>query len=652
MDKARHDRDRVVCSSSGERPEKPDVLTEQVVAGANLCGTLFQFDLSMFFPLPPRDERIVSANASPDPLIIGHSSNVTGQRGSLDAGGRDYGTSHHYKAYTPNEQNISYAGSSGYGSNTGSWNAYSQNVYTDGLHVLSPVVYNDNSSLVFHSGYGFNPEIAYGQYSPVATPMPLMVDGQLFSPQQLPFSPSYFHQTAPNLPHITSGLQVSPTELMTPESSTIDNMFFGPGSGYLVNFGSLGGGNLSGNIHNSPVTSPTVYPQPMGILGSYENNFGQLSPQQRPTHGYGLAPGSHYHHGSSYQSSGYGGASFPYSVPNGLNQLPVDKGRRRERDQDSSSVSIDSRDIFNDRNRGPRASKQKGKSATEQGSSSGATKNNLSASGILLDSYNRLDFVTDYENAKFFIIKSFSEDNVHKSIKYNVWASTPHGNKKLDVAYHEAKEKNSRCPVFLFFSVNASGQFCGVAEMVGPVDFDKDADYWQQDRWSGQFPVQWHIVKDVPNIRFRHILLENNDNKPVTHSRDSQEVGFIQGIEMLKIFKDHDARTSILDDFYFYDDREKLSRDRKARHQACSTSDGTDSLTDSVVHDVATTFSQALNLKESSNQALASEVGGASTRKDVSESLSQGLGKEESDKEVVGSSSGGNESIDKEATVK
>lgn len=63
---------------------------------------------------------------------------------------------------------------------------------------------------------------------------------------------------------------------MTPESSTIDNMFFGPGSGYLVNFGSLGGGNLSGNVNSSPVTSPTVYPQPMGILGSYDNNFGQV----------------------------------------------------------------------------------------------------------------------------------------------------------------------------------------------------------------------------------------------------------------------------------------------------------------------------------------------------------------------------------------
>lgn len=72
--------------------------------------------------------------------------------------------------------------------------------------------------------------------------------------------------------------------------------------------------------------------------------------------------------------------------------------------------------------------------------------------------------------------------------------------------------------------VNASGQFCGVAEMVGPVDFNMDMDFWQQDKWSGSFPVKWHIIKDVPNANFRHIILENNENKPVTNSRDTQEV--------------------------------------------------------------------------------------------------------------------------------
>lgn len=69
-----------------------------------------------------------------------------------------------------------------------------------------------------------------------------------------------------------------------------------------------------------------------------------------------------------------------------------------------------------------------------------------------------------------------------------------------------------------------SGQFCGVAEMIGPVDFNMDMDFWQQDKWSGSFPVKWHIIKDVPNTSLRHIILENNENKPVTNSRDTQEV--------------------------------------------------------------------------------------------------------------------------------
>ncbi|URE04219.1 YT521-B-like family domain containing protein [Musa troglodytarum] len=32
--------------------------------------------------------------------------------------------------------------------------------------------------------------------------------------------------------------------------------------------------------------------------------------------------------------------------------------------------------------------------------------------------------------------------------------------------------------------VNTSGQFVGVAEMVGPVNFNKTLDYWQQDKWQ------------------------------------------------------------------------------------------------------------------------------------------------------------------------
>lgn len=46
--------------------------------------------------------------------------------------------------------------------------------------------------------------------------------------------------------------------------------------------------------------------------------------------------------------------------------------------------------------------------------------------------------------------------------------------------------------------------------------------------------VRWIYVKDVPNVQLRHIRLENNDNKPVTNSRDAQEVPHARGLQVNK----------------------------------------------------------------------------------------------------------------------
>jgi YTH domain-containing family protein len=71
--------------------------------------------------------------------------------------------------------------------------------------------------------------------------------------------------------------------------------------------------------------------------------------------------------------------------------------------------------------------------------------------------FNRDEFPVDHPNAKFYVIKSYSEDDAHKSIKYGVWSSTPNGNRRLDAAYMDAQRGSSGnskgCPVFLFFSV-------------------------------------------------------------------------------------------------------------------------------------------------------------------------------------------------------
>ncbi|KAF9598902.1 hypothetical protein IFM89_032756 [Coptis chinensis] len=95
----------------------------------------------------------------------------------------------------------------------------------------------------------------------------------------------------------------------------------------------------------------------------------------------------------------------------------------------------------------------------------------------------------------------------------------------LQDAQEKLSQKGSKCPVFLFFSVTASGQFCGVAETIGRVEFNGSMDIWQQDKRKriGFFPVKWHFIKDVPNSHFCHMILENDVNKPVTESRDNKE---------------------------------------------------------------------------------------------------------------------------------
>ena len=164
---------------------------------------------------------------------------------------------------------------------------------------------------------------------------------------------------------------------------------------------------------------------------------------------------------------------------------------------------------------------------------------------------NPRSFNCNPAEAKFFVIKSYSEDDIHHSFKHSVWCSTETGNKKLDAAF---KSLNGKGPVYLFFSVNASGHFCGLAEMKTALDFSTQAGLLQ-DKWKGRFDVKWIFIKDVPNATFRHIIIESNERKPVTQSRDSQDVPYKQGKEMLKLMFNHNSKTSMLDSFSEYENR-------------------------------------------------------------------------------------------------
>lgn len=169
------------------------------------------------------------------------------------------------------------------------------------------------------------------------------------------------------------------------------------------------------------------------------------------------------------------------------------------------------------------------------------------------DKYNPKNFLITDElegarTSRFFIIKSYSIDDIIKSIRYNVWCSTEEGNKKLDKAFSEVLQAGNSS-VYLFFSVNGSGQFCGMAQMLSRIDYEKKSKIWTQNKWTGSFNVKWIYVKDVPNAKFRHIILKYNEFKPVTNSRDTQEVLFDEAYEFLCIIRDHVKKTSILDSF-------------------------------------------------------------------------------------------------------
>ncbi|KAG1756316.1 YT521-B-like domain-containing protein [Suillus paluster] len=165
--------------------------------------------------------------------------------------------------------------------------------------------------------------------------------------------------------------------------------------------------------------------------------------------------------------------------------------------------------------------------------------------------YNPPNFDIRPGFARYFVIKSYTEDDVHKSLKYEIWSSTDPGNKRLDKAF---KECGGRGPIYLFFSVNASGHFCGMAEMLTPVDYTRSSTVWASDKWKGVFKVRWIFVRDIPNANLRHIRLSNTqERKPVTNSRDTQELLPEAGQEMLRIFHTHPARTSLLQDFAFYE---------------------------------------------------------------------------------------------------
>jgi len=162
-------------------------------------------------------------------------------------------------------------------------------------------------------------------------------------------------------------------------------------------------------------------------------------------------------------------------------------------------------------------------------------------------------------NDKFFVIKSFTEEDIHKSMKYGVWSSSKCGNITLNKAFRLTK-KNKEGNVYLFFSCNKSKRFCGVAKMTSSVDETKIFELWTQDnKWPGLFNVEWIFIKDVPLKIFNNIYINMFDGKfcPVSYSRDTQEIPFNSAKIMMERFAKYENSNTIFEKFEFYDLRQE-----------------------------------------------------------------------------------------------
>ena len=181
---------------------------------------------------------------------------------------------------------------------------------------------------------------------------------------------------------------------------------------------------------------------------------------------------------------------------------------------------------------------------------------------LFINKKNELIYEKINSKDKFFIIKSFTEEDIHKSMKYGVWSSSKYGNNILNKAFNSGKN------VYLFFSCNKSGRYCGVAKMISKVDETKIFELWTQDnKWTGLFNVEWIFIKDVPLKEFNKIVIQMNTGeiRPVPHARDAQEIPFNCAKIMMKKFSLYENSNTIFEKFEFYDLRQEQYINNKNR---------------------------------------------------------------------------------------
>ncbi|OIW24404.1 YTH-domain-containing protein [Coniochaeta ligniaria NRRL 30616] len=142
--------------------------------------------------------------------------------------------------------------------------------------------------------------------------------------------------------------------------------------------------------------------------------------------------------------------------------------------------------------------------------------------------YGRLSMVDpkpvdlgDKGETRFFMVKSFNEDNVRMCMDDGLWTTQLQNTETLTSAFAQCKN------VILFFSINKSRAFQGYARMATAPSPDTPRPRWIKGiHWetSPPFRVEWLSTTDVEFRFIGHLLNPLNDNLPVLVGKDGQEI--------------------------------------------------------------------------------------------------------------------------------
>eukprot|EP00003_Mantamonas_plastica_P029294 TRINITY_DN6907_c0_g1_i11.p1 TRINITY_DN6907_c0_g1~~TRINITY_DN6907_c0_g1_i11.p1 ORF type:complete len:702 (-),score=203.02 TRINITY_DN6907_c0_g1_i11:36-2141(-) len=190
---------------------------------------------------------------------------------------------------------------------------------------------------------------------------------------------------------------------------------------------------------------------------------------------------------------------------------------------------------------------------------------------------NPLEFSIDLGNCKGFVIKTYSEVDVHKSIQTGTWKCNHQGYRRLSKAWNSLEEDGQ---ILLFCSINGTGKFCGMAEMRSDFTYtksleerelerdmrgnstdDEGSQYGdeseteqqeqqmshQKGRDFGEFQVKWIYVKDIPSASLKHIRMPNNFSRAMPNSRDGQEILPEQLRPVIEVFVTYQHNYSVLE---------------------------------------------------------------------------------------------------------